>query len=126
MVHGTFCWNELNTRNAEAAMKFYGDTIGWTFDAMEMDNGGPYYVCMQGSTPVGGIFTMVGSEFAGVPEHWFAYLAVDDVDKRINKAKANGATIVRVPFDIPTVGRIAIVQDPEGAVMGWMTPAPQA
>ena len=125
MIHGTFCWNELNTRDALAAKKFYGETIGWTFDTMPMDNGAPYYICMHGDTPVGGIFTMVGSDFDGVPEHWFAYLAVDDVDKRTNKAKAAGATIIRPPFDIPTVGRIAIIKDPQGAVMGWMTPTPQ-
>ncbi|MDI7861494.1 VOC family protein [Rhizobiaceae bacterium n13] len=122
MTHGTFCWNELNTRNAEAAKKFYGETIGWTFDKMDMEGGGAYYICMQGETPVGGIFTMEGPAFDGMPEHWFAYLDVDDVDKRTNKAQAHGATIIRPPFDVPDVGRIAIVKDPSGAVMGWMTP----
>ena len=124
MAHGAFCWNELNTRNAEAAKKFYGETIGWTFDTMQMEGGAPYYICKHGQTPVGGIFTMEGPAFEGMPEHWFAYLDVDDVDKRVNKAQAHGATILRPPFDVPDVGRIAIVKDPSGAVMGWMTPVP--
>ena len=59
-----------------------------------------------------------------MPEFWMAYIAVDDVDKRVAKAKKAGATIVREPFDVPGVGRIAILKQPGGAGIGWMTPAP--
>ncbi|MGH6922119.1 MAG: VOC family protein, partial [Geminicoccaceae bacterium] len=72
--------------------------------------------------PVGGIFDMNGPEFEGLPPLWFAYLAVDDVDARVAKATAAGATLLRPIFDVPGVGRIAIVEDPVGAVLGWMTP----
>jgi predicted enzyme related to lactoylglutathione lyase len=120
--HGNFCWNELMTRDADKAKKFYGGSIGWTFDAMPMPNG-TYWVAKMGDTAVGGIFPMSGPDFEGVPEHWMAYLAVDDVDARLKKAVAAGAKVMREPFDIPTVGRIAILQEPGGAVIGWMTPA---
>ncbi len=66
---------------------------------------------------------MKGKEFEGIPSHWFAYIEVDDVDARVEAAKKAGATIKRAPWDIPGVGRIAIVQDPTGAVAGWMKPA---
>ena len=49
-------------------------------------------------------------------------MAVDDVDKRLEARVVAGGTIIRPPFDVPDVGRIAIIQDPTGAVMGWMTP----
>jgi predicted enzyme related to lactoylglutathione lyase len=52
-----------------------------------------------------------------------SYLAVDDVDKRTAKATAAGAKLMRPIFDVPNVGRIAILKEPGGAGIGWMTPA---
>ena len=119
--HGSFYWNELMTRDAEAAKKFYGGTLGWTFEAMAMSEG-TYWVAKMGGTPIGGIFTMKGPMFEGVPEHWFSYIAVDDVSARLKKLTAAGGKVIKEPFDVPNVGRIAIVQDSSGAMMGWMTP----
>jgi predicted enzyme related to lactoylglutathione lyase len=51
------------------------------------------------------------------------YLAVDDVDARVKKATKAGATLMRPLFDIPGIGRIAILRQPGGAGVGWMTPA---
>jgi predicted enzyme related to lactoylglutathione lyase len=119
--HGNFYWNELMTHDVDKAKKFYGDTLGWTYESMSMPTG-TYWVIKQGDKPAGGIFPMSGPDFAKVPEHWVAYVAVDDVDARIKKAKAAGATAIREPFDVPGVGRIAILHDPGGAVMGWITP----
>jgi predicted enzyme related to lactoylglutathione lyase len=120
--HGTFYWNELMTRDAERAKKFYQETIGWGFDAMPMEKG-TYWVAKLGERPVGGIFPLSGPEFAGVPEGWMSYLAVDDVGARAKKAVAAGAKLMRPIFDVPGVGRIAILTEPGGAGVGWMTPA---
>ncbi len=119
--HGSFYWNELMTRDVEKAKSFYGSSIGWTFDFMEMPEG-TYWVAKSGDKPVGGIFPMNGPDFAGVPEHWMPYVAVDNVDARLEKATAAGASTIRQPFDVPAVGRIAIIHDPGGAVIGWITP----
>lgn len=121
--HGNFYWNELNTRDAGAAKAFYGALVGWTFDEMRMAEG-TYWVAMQDGKPAAGIFTMSELEFEGVPEHWFTYLAVDDVDTRVERVSAAGGQVIRPPFDVPGVGRIAIVKDPMGAALGIMTPAP--
>ena len=123
MSHGTFCWNELMTRDVEKAKAFYGAAIGWTFEAMPMPDGGTYWVARMGDKPVGGIFSLSGPDFEGVPECWMSYLAVDDVDARLKKASAAGATVMKEPFDVPGVGRIAIVQEPGGACIGWMSRA---
>ena len=122
--HGTFNWNELNTRDVEKAKKFYAKTIGWTFEGMPMEKG-TYWVAKAGDNMVGGIFDMNSIGLPKeVPEHWMSYLAVDDVDKRLAEAKKAGATVIREPFDVPGTGRIAILKEPGGAVVGWMTPAP--
>jgi len=120
-AHGSFYWNELMTHDAEKAKAFYRDTIGWTFDGMPMPDG-TYWVAKMGDQAVGGIFPVSGADFKNMPEHWMAYIAVDDIDARLKKASAAGATIKKPAFDIPGIGRIAIVQEPGGAVIGWITP----
>jgi uncharacterized protein len=119
--HGSFYWNELMTRNVELAKRFYSSSIGWTFEAMPMPNG-TYWLAKMDDKPVAGIFPLSGPEFEGVPESWMSYLAVDDVDARLETAKAAGAKVMREPFDVPDVGRIAIIKEPGGAGIGWITP----
>ena len=120
--HGTFCWNELMTRDVERAKKFYEETIDWTFLPMPMADGGTYWCATVEGKPIAGMFPIDKPEFDGVPESGMSYLAVDDVDKRIVKAVKAGAKLMKPIFDIPGVGRIAILREPGGAGIGWMTP----
>ena len=122
--HGTFYWNELMTRDVETTKRFYENVIGWAFDDVPMGDGVTYHVAKLGDRPVGGIFDAAATDAAELPEHWMSYLAVDDIDARCEKAKAAGATIAREPFDVPGVGRIAMIRQPGGGMIGWMTPAP--
>jgi predicted enzyme related to lactoylglutathione lyase len=121
--HGRFHWNELNTRDVENAKRFYADAIGWQFDAMPIPDG-TYWIAKTDGQAVGGLFEMRGAHFDGVPDHWLPYLSVDDIDARLDKAVAAGAKVARPAFDVEGVGRIAIVQEPGGAMIGWMTPEP--
>ena len=120
-THGSFRWNELMTRDVEKAKNFYAEALGWSFEGMPMP-AGTYWVAKIGDKPVGGIFDISGPEFGQVPECWMAYLAVDDVDARVKKAQGLGATLMRPIFDVPGVGRIAVLREPGGAGIGWMTP----
>ena len=121
-AHGNFCWNELRTRDVERAKRFYKDTIGWTFEAAETPDGKPYWVAKAGGKPAAGMFLLTSPEFDKVPESWMSFLAVDDVDKRVAKAIKAGAKLVMPIFDVPNVGRIAMLREPGGAGIGWMTP----
>jgi uncharacterized protein len=122
--HGTFYWNELMTRHLDGAKTFYADTLGWSFEAMPMPGGGgTYWLAKIGGEPAAGILDISGPEFGPVPESWMAYIAVDDVDARVKKALAAGAKLMKPLFDVPGVGRIAILLEPGGAGIGWMTPA---
>jgi predicted enzyme related to lactoylglutathione lyase len=122
--HGSFHWNELMTRDVARAKAFYAGTIGWTFEPMPMPGGGTYWIAKAGDKPVGGLFVMDCPDLEDLPEQWLPYLAVDDVDARLAKATAAGARAMREPFDVPGVGRIAILREPGGAMVGWMTPVP--
>jgi predicted enzyme related to lactoylglutathione lyase len=121
--HGTFHWNELMSRDVERDKRFYQDTIGWSFEPMKMESGGTYWCAIWNGQPVAGIFNIATPEFEGVPVGWMPYLAVDDVDARTARAVKAGAQLMRPIFDVPDVGRIAILREPGGAGIGWMTPA---
>jgi predicted enzyme related to lactoylglutathione lyase len=121
---GTFYWNELMTRDVEKAKQFYGATLGWTFDAMPNDQG-TYWVAKSGDQPVAGILPMVGPDYDNEPEGWVAYVAVKDLSTALARATSEGGQVVREPFEVPGVGRIAIVADAQGIVLGWMTPSEQ-
>lgn len=119
--HGNFYWNELMTRDVERAKKFYADTMGWSYDAMPMPDG-TYWIAKMGDASVGGLFDISGPDYNGVPEGWMSYIAVDNVDARVKKAVSAGAKVMKPAFDVPGVGRIAILMEPGGAGIGWMTP----
>lgn len=119
--HGSFYWNELMTRDVEAAKKFYSSTLGWLFESMQVPNG-TYWIAKQGDMPVAGMIEISGPDFEGVPQMWFAYISVDDVDERTKKFVNAGGKIVRGPLDIENVGRLAILQDNSGVRLGFMTP----
>ena len=121
--HGQFYWNELMTRDVAKAQAFYARTLGWTYESMPMPEG-EYTLIKQGENIVGGMMAITSDMPANMPAHWFSYVSVDDVDARCAKVVAAGGHIERAPFDVEGVGRIAIVQDASGAIIGWMTPAP--
>jgi predicted enzyme related to lactoylglutathione lyase len=120
--HGSFHWNELRTRDAERAKRFYESTIGWRFEASATPDGHTYWVAMMDGKPVAGLFPLTSPRFDGVPESWISFLAVDDVDARVAKAVKAGAELAMPVFDVPNVGRIAMLREPGGAGIGWMTP----
>ncbi len=88
-----------------------------------MGPGGTYWIAKMNNESVAGVFDISAPEFGPVPESWMAYIAVDDVDTRVKKAVAAGAKLMKPIFDVPGVGRIAILLEPGGASVGWMTPA---
>ena len=123
-ANGSFYWNELMTRDAEAAKRFYGATLGWTFEPMASE-GAPttYWVAKSGEEAVAGILQMDGPDYEDATEGWFGYVAVKDLSTALARASSEGGEVVREPWDVPGVGRIAIVNDNAGNSMGWMTPS---
>lgn len=120
--HGDVWWTELMTRDVAAARDYYGATCGWTFEAMPMPTG-EYHIAMKGDKMVAGMMDMTGLPgMDDVPAHWNSYFAVDDIDAVCDATIAAGGKVVQPPWDMPGTGRIAMLQDPTGAVMGMMTP----
>lgn len=117
--HGTVSWTELMTRDVEAAKTFYASTLGWEFEDMSSEEGA-YYIAKSGEEALCGFVPIESSE-EEAQSHWFCYIEVDNVDRRVNDVARAGGQVLQPPSDMPGVGRIAIVQDSTGAVMGWIT-----
>ncbi|MEL6233874.1 MAG: VOC family protein [Pseudomonadota bacterium] len=122
-MHGDFHWLELNTRDPDAAAAFYTQVMGWSIEQVPMDDGTPYGLIRNGTRLVGGIFKMDGPYLEGIPNHWFQYFAVADIEAAQKAVLAAGGEIRRPPFDVPETGRIMIVCDASGAPFGLMKPA---
>ena len=122
--HGSIHWSELISSDVEGSKAFFAAQAGWTYDGMDMGNG-TYWVAMKGGAPVAGIMSVEMIQADGVPPHWKTYIAVDDIDKVVAETQAAGGKVVQPAFDVPGVGRIAMLQDPGGATVGMMTPAVQ-
>ncbi len=113
---GAFSWSELMTTDPEAAMQFYGDLFCWQMLPIPM-NDVDYNVVQNGESMIGGIMPIPKDAPPGMPPGWGCYVTVADCDASANKAVELGGKIVAGPMDIENVGRMAVIQDPQGAVL---------
>ncbi len=125
---GSFVWNELMTRDPEAAARFYGAVLGWTVKAWHTpgeEDRPPYHLWIQegdDQPEKGGMMKMDGPDFTDVPPHWMAYVKVANLKDTVAKVATQGGTVLLPPLFIPEVGDIAVFRDPEGAVLGLLQP----
>lgn len=114
-AHGSFIWYELLTKDIAAAKAFYDGVVGWNIQA-EAPPGGMDYRMIETSTGQAGGAMQLSAEMlaGGAQPTWFGYIGVDDVDASVAAVKDAGGAIQLAPFDIPDVGRLAMVTDPQG------------
>jgi predicted enzyme related to lactoylglutathione lyase len=109
----TISWNELVTADPGASLGFYEQVFGMTASEQDMGDGNKYTVFQAtDGRQVGGATPPYAP---GTPNHWHVYFATADADATAAKAAEQGGTVLAPPFDTP-VGRIAVLQDPQGAV----------
>jgi predicted enzyme related to lactoylglutathione lyase len=114
---GAMTWNELATRQPEAAKGFYEPVFGWRAEPFEMEGGAgaDYALWMLGDAGVAGMIRMTEEWPPEVPPHWMVYFAVEDADETAQRAEEHGGKVSIRPTDIP-LGRFAVLNDPHGAV----------
>ena len=117
-THGAFSWSELMTSDPAAATAFYSALFGWTVQTSDMGTG-PYHMVKLGDTAVGGVMGMP-PDAPPMPPHWGCYVTVDSVDDTLAKCTALGGKTLVPAMDVPGVGRMAVIQDPQGAVLNVM------
>lgn len=111
---GRFVWHEVMTTDPDAAILFYQKVIGWT--VMPWDADPRYRMLAWRNVPMAGVMLLPEeAREAGAPPHWLTYISVHDVDATLAQAAGLGAQTYLEPMDIPSVGRIAVLADPQGA-----------
>lgn len=113
-AHGSPSWLQHTSKDPAAARKFYEAVLGWTVSEMPMKDGSNYAAIVVGGKPTGGFSPIPGDG------GWLAYITVDNVDARVEKARAAGATVVSEAATVPGVGRMATIADPFGARMAFI------
>jgi predicted enzyme related to lactoylglutathione lyase len=120
---GSFCWFELATTDQEAAKQFYQSLFGWTPKDTPLGEGETYTEFQIGGRDVGAAYTMREPERTqAIPPHWLVYVRTDDADATAGKVSAAGGTVMAPPFDVMDIGRMAVIQDPTGAILAIWQP----
>jgi predicted enzyme related to lactoylglutathione lyase len=120
---GSFCWIELGTTNQNAAKQFYQPLFGWTSNDFPMGPGEFYTMFQIDGRDAAAAYTLNAEmRGRGVPPHWMPYIAVTSADEIAAKASQGGGTVIAEPFDVVDFGRMAVIQDPTGAVFSVWQP----
>jgi uncharacterized protein len=116
---GTFSWVDLQTSDPEAAKTFYSELFGWELEDMPTDQEGVVYSMAK----LGGEYCSAIAPLppgAQMPPHWNSYVTVESADATAERARELGGTTPMEPFDVMEAGRMAVIQDPTGAlVLVW-------
>ena len=116
---GTFCWTDLGTDDPAAAKAFYTGLFGWEPEDMPMGDAGVYTVFSLGGRSVCALY---GRQVGEGPPVWLSYVSVGDSDTVAASALAAGAQVIQESIDVSAAGRMAVLQDPTGAVFALWQP----
>ena len=120
---GTFCWAELLTTDAQAAKRFYTGLFGWSFQDVPIGENAYYTMFEIGGKSISALHQMGADQAAQrIPPNWLSYVSVDSADRAVARARELGATVMMEPFDVFDSGRMGVIQDPTGAVVGLWEP----
>lgn len=116
---GTPSWVDLATTDQDAAKSFYGSLLGWDWDDNDMGNGMVYSMGQLKGKSAAGLYTQQPEEAQqGIPPHWTTYITVDDADAAASKVAGAGGQVIAEPFDVVDSGRMTVVSDPTGGIVG--------
>ena len=122
---GQFIWYELMTPDVDAAKAFYDSVVGWNIDAQSNFPNGYRMIGRSDGKSAGGVLPLTDEmQQHGARPTWLAYIHVADVDGAVRSIEQAGGKTFMPPFDIPNVGRVAMVADPQGAPFYVMQPIP--
>jgi uncharacterized protein len=124
---GDFIWYELMTPDPEGSKAFYDAVVGWNIEPMPAGEMDYRMIRRSDGRNAGGIMRITGEMAShGARPIWLGYLNVDDVDAAVDSIERAGGKALMPAFDIPDIGRIAMVSDPQGAPFYIMKPIPPA
>jgi hypothetical protein len=119
--NGLFGWVDLSSTDVDASKAFYSGLFGWELEDVPTPMGPSYTMCRLDGAVVAGLGPQPPG-MAGMPSIWNSYLMVDDADATCAAVTAAGGSVLMPGMDVMTEGRMAMVADPSGAVVGLWQP----
>lgn len=120
---GKFVWRDLMTDDPAAVKPFYAGLFGWEFVETK-SLGRPYSLVRSGGQFIAGIARGERRLAHESNAQWLSFLSVADVDRAVQATTAAGGKVIVAAFDLPKIGRAAVVTDPQGAPLGLLRSAP--
>ena len=106
---GKIIWHDLVTPDLQQARNFYSKLFGWSFE--DLTDG--YTLIKHNGNHIGG---MARHRQSGNSAYWVPLMSVPDVDKAVKYTTQSGGELLLKAFELPGRGRIAVVNDPQGAI----------
>jgi predicted enzyme related to lactoylglutathione lyase len=124
---GDFIWYELMSPDPEGSKAFYDAVVGWNIGEGAPEYNGYRMIGRSDGKFAGGVLPLNDEmQQHGARPTWLGYINVSDVDRSVSAIEAAGGKSLMPATDIPNVGRIAMVADPQGAPFYVMKPIPPA
>jgi predicted enzyme related to lactoylglutathione lyase len=121
--NGAFIWYELITSDPDGAKAFYDAVVGWTIESQPSGEMDYRMIGRADGGNAGGVMRLTDDMAShGARPVWLGYIYVEDVDATVTAIEADSGKSWMPPFDIPGIGRIAMVGDPQGAPFYVMKP----
>jgi hypothetical protein len=115
-VSGSIAWLDLNTCDVDAACRFYGGLLGWSYTVAQTPVGA-YHIALLGDREIAGLMAAPADAPEPVPPMWTIFIEVAAIEETIAAAVTAGGTVLQAPLDVPSGARVAVLADPAGAML---------
>jgi hypothetical protein len=121
---GKIIWRDLLTNDPAASQQFYGELFGWTFEsvgaASNLNSDSDYTLIRHNGKLIGGMIDTIALNGRDDISQWIISMSVEDIDTRIETVNASGGKVMTPPTDLQERGRLAVISDAEGALIGLL------
>jgi predicted enzyme related to lactoylglutathione lyase len=121
---GKIIWRDLLTNDPAASQRFYGELFGWEFEgvgtASNLRSDSAYTLIRHNGRLIGGMIDTIALNNRDDISQWVVLMSVDDLDASVNSAKTAGGRVIAPPTDLQDRGRLAVIRDAEGALIGLL------
>jgi len=116
---GKFVWFDLLTNDMPGTKRFYEELFNWEFEGGPSDDSF-YATIIKNGTPIASVIYLKRADEKVSESRWLSYLSVPDVDRAVDHVRQGGGVVLKKPRDFPDRGRIAVVRDPQGAILALL------
>jgi predicted enzyme related to lactoylglutathione lyase len=121
---GKIIWHDLLTNDPVASQRFYGELFGWEFEGVGLESGlsgnSTYTLIRHNGHLIGGMIDTKALNGRTDISQWVVLMSVKDIEAATARFEAGGGTVLTPPQDLQRRGRIAVVQDEEGALLALL------